>query len=140
VDQLPDGSRVIIDYKSGISRVGDWLGERPARPQLLLYGLAEPDTVAALGFARVRPRDCGFVGLGREAAAPGIRTDIDKVVGERMAADDWDSLNQCWRDNLQRLADEFLAGEAAVDPLGPDSCTWCGLQPLCRVNLQAGAT
>ena len=138
VDQLPDGSRVIIDYKSGSSRVGDWLGERPARPQLLLYGLAEPDTVAALSFARVRARDCAFVGLGREAAAPGIRTDIEKVVGERMDADDWDSLNQRWRENLQRLAAEFLDGEAAVDPLADDSCTWCGLQSLCRVDIRGG--
>ncbi|RLA43575.1 MAG: hypothetical protein DRQ97_12610 [Gammaproteobacteria bacterium] len=135
LDQLPDGSQVIIDYKSGTSKVQDWLGERPARPQLLLYGIAAPGRAAALAFAQLRPRDSRFVGLGEVAAAPGIATDIAKVVKERMEADDWQSLNERWRENLERLAQAFVAGDAAVDPLAPASCTWCGLQPLCRINI-----
>lgn len=137
IDLLPDGSQVIIDYKSGISRVQDWLDERPARPQLLLYGIASPDAAAALAFAQVRPRDCKFVGLGQVEAAPGISTDISAVVGERMDADDWESLNARWRDNLERLAAEFVEGRAEVNPLNAASCTWCGLQPLCRINAAA---
>jgi len=134
IDRLPDGSQLIIDYKSGVSRVQDWLGERPAKPQLLLYGIAAPAAAAALAFAQIRPRDNRFVGLGRVAAAPGIATDIEKAVQERMPATDWESLNACWRDNLERLATEFLAGDARVDPLANDSCSWCGLQPLCRIG------
>jgi len=134
VDLLPDGSQVIIDYKSGLSSVQDWLGERPGKPQLLLYGIAAPDAAAALAFAQVRPRDCRFAGLGRVEAAPGIRMDIDKVVKGRMEAQDWTTLNRCWRDNLENLAQAFVAGQAAVDPLTPASCTWCGLQPLCRIG------
>ena len=134
IDRLADGSQVIIDYKSGISRVQDWLGDRPGKPQLLLYGIAAPGEAAALAFGQVRPRDCKFVGLGRVEAAPGIGTDIVAVAGDRMDASDWDSLNTRWRDNLERLAQEFVSGEAQVDPLKSDSCTWCGLQPLCRVG------
>lgn len=135
VDRLDDGSLVVIDYKSGISRIQDWLGDRPARPQLLLYGLAAPGPTTALAFAQLRPGDSRFVGLGCSAVAPGVQTDIPRVIGERMPAQDWDSLNACWRENLRRLAEEFLHGDAAVDPLAPASCTWCGLQPLCRVGL-----
>ena len=69
------------------------------------------------------------------AAAPGIVTDIPKVVKERMEATDWQSLNECWRENLERLAEEFVAGDARVDPLAPASCAWCGLQSLCRVDI-----
>jgi hypothetical protein len=125
---------VIIDYKSGISRVQDWLGDRPGKPQLLLYGIAAPGEAAALAFAQVRPRECKFVGLGRVEAAPGIGTDIAAVAGDRMDASDWDSINTLWRDNLERLAQEFVDGEAQVDPLKSASCAWCGLQPLCRVG------
>ena len=135
IDQLPDGSQLIIDYKSGTSKVQDWLGERPAKPQLLLYGIAAPGSAAALAFAQVRTRDCRFTGLGEVAAAPGIATDIPRVVKDRMDADDWQSLNERWRENLERLAQAFVAGDAAVDPLAPASCTWCGLQPLCRINI-----
>ncbi len=139
VDQLPDGSRVIIDYKSGSCSVQDWLGVRPARPQLLLYGITEPDTVAALAFAQVRARDCRYVGLGRVAAAKGISTDLSRAVKTQMKAQDWPSLNERWRENLERIAAAFVHGEAQVDPLTPASCTWCGLQPLCRVDMSGGA-
>jgi ATP-dependent helicase/nuclease subunit B len=133
IDRLADGSQMIIDYKSGVSRVQDWLGDRPGKPQLLLYGIAAPGEAAALAFGQVRPDDCKFVGLGRIEAAPGVGTNIAAVVGERMDASDWDSLNTRWRENLERLAAEFVSGEAQVDPLNNTSCTWCGLQPLCRV-------
>jgi probable DNA repair protein len=134
VDELPDGSRFIIDYKSGTSRLQDWLGERPAKPQLLLYGVAEPGAASALAFAQLRSRDSKFVGMGRVQAAPGIRTDIEKLARGNGEVEDWEQLNAAWRDNLLRLAAEFVAGDAAVDPLAPASCTWCGLQPLCRIG------
>ena len=137
VDQLPDGSRVIIDYKSGTCTVQDWLGDRPARPQLLLYGCAEPDTAAALAFAQVQPRNCRYVGLGRIAPASGISTDISRAAKSRMNAQDWPTLNERWRETLERLATAFVAGEAQVDPLAPSTCTWCGLQSLCRVDMAA---
>jgi ATP-dependent helicase/nuclease subunit B len=137
VDQLPDGSRMIIDYKSGTCTVQDWLGDRPARPQLLLYGCAEPDAAAALAFAQVQPRNCRYVGLGRIAPASGISTDISRGAKSGMKAHDWPTLNERWRETLERLATAFVAGEARVDPLAPSTCTWCGLQSLCRVDMAA---
>ena len=137
VDRLPDGGRVIIDYKSGTSNIQHWLGERPERPQLLLYGIAAPGEAAALAFAQVKSRNCRYVGLGEVAAAPGIRTDIEKVVGNKVDAGDWHTLNEHWRATLEQLAQAFVDGGAAVDPLSPNSCTWCGLQPLCRVEHSA---
>ena len=138
VDTLADGGNVIIDYKSSASKVGDWLGRRPPKPQLLLYGLAVAEQPVALSFAQVRARESKFVGLGENAFAPGITTDVAKAVKGKLMADDWDSLNAVWRAQLEKLAEDFLAGEAAVDPLASDSCTWCGLQSLCRVD--AGTT
>jgi ATP-dependent helicase/nuclease subunit B len=135
VDQLPDGSRVIIDYKSGTCTVQDWLGDRPTSPQLLLYGYAQPDTAAALAFGQVRPSDCRYVGLGLVAPANGIGTDISRATKSRMDSQDWPSLNARWRDVLEKLARAFIAGEAQVDPVTPATCTWCGLQPLCRVDI-----
>jgi len=134
IDQLPDGSRVIIDYKSGVGKVQDWLGERPAKPQLLLYAIAAPGAAAALAFAQVRPRDARFIGLGRIAAAPGISAELGKAAREYIDDADWEALNDYWRSNLERLAAEFVAGQAGVDPLASSSCNWCGLQPLCRIG------
>ena len=52
-----------------------------------------------------------------------------------MDAENWRALNELWRENLERLAQGFVDGVAGVDPLSPSSCTWCGLQPLCRVDI-----
>jgi len=134
IDQLPDGARFIIDYKSGRSSAQDWLGERPARPQLMLYGIAMPETVAGMAFAQVRARDCKFVGAGQIEVAAGVQSDIEKLVRDKMPAKDWEDLTAQWRDNLERLAREFVAGDARVDPLSGSSCNYCGLQALCRVG------
>lgn len=134
IDRLPDGAQFVIDYKSGRSSAQDWLGERPSRPQLTLYGLAMNDTVAGIAFAQVRTRECKYVGAGQIDVAPGVESNIEKLVKEKMPAKDWDDLTAQWRDNLERLAREFVAGDAQVDPLSASSCTYCGLQALCRVG------
>lgn len=134
VDTLADGGNAIIDYKSSVSKVGDWLGRRPPKPQLLLYGLAVAEQPVALSFAQVRARESKFVGLGENAFAAGVTTDVARAVKGKLMADDWQSLNSVWRAQLEQLAEDFLAGEAAVDPLSSSSCTWCGLQSLCRVG------
>ncbi len=134
IDELADGARFVIDYKSGVSNPQDWLGARPARPQLPLYGLAMHETVAGLAFAQVRTRDCKYTGAGQTEVAPGVQCDIEKLVKEKMPVKDWEDLTVAWQGNLQRLAREFVSGQAQVDPLKDSSCTYCGLQALCRVG------
>jgi len=134
IDELPDGSQFIIDYKSGLASPHDWLGERPSKPQLLLYGIAVDEIVAGLAFAQVRPRACKFAGAGQIDVAPGVQSDIEKLVKDKMPAKDWEDLAALWRENLERLAQAFVAGEAQVDPLATSSCNYCGLQALCRVG------
>jgi ATP-dependent helicase/nuclease subunit B len=141
IDQLPDGSDVIIDYKSGRCAVKDWLGERPAKPQLLLYALGDDGAqdkppVAGIAFAQLRPRDCKYVGAGVEAFAPGIKTDMEKLSQE---GEDWASLTRHWQDTLQGLVAEFIKGEAAVSPATSSACNYCGMESLCRVADVAGA-
>ena len=133
IDRMADGSTLLLDYKSGTCRIQDWLGDRPARPQLLLYATAEKTPPSALAFAQLRLDNCEFVGAGEQASAPGIRTEISKLVQGGWEIDSWQSLITHWRGRLQVLAGEFLAGEASVEPQ-PGACTWCGLQSLCRVD------
>jgi probable DNA repair protein len=135
IDHLPDGSAVIIDYKSGRCSLQDWLGERPARPQLLLYGIAAQEVPAALSFAQLRPDECTFVGAGQADIAPGIKSDMAKLVRGGWDIDSWEALNARWRGQLQALATEFVNGDARVEPQA-NACTWCGLQGLCRVGME----
>jgi ATP-dependent helicase/DNAse subunit B len=133
VDELADGGKMVIDYKSGSNNLQDWLGERPCQPQLPLYGMTTG--VQGLAFAEVRPRESRFRGLAISDSVPGVSADIGKAVGRYTGAEDFDTLLQDWRRDLTALAESFMAGEGRVDPLGT-ACTYCGLQPLCRVDLE----
>ncbi|MCW5625770.1 MAG: PD-(D/E)XK nuclease family protein, partial [Burkholderiales bacterium] len=63
VDELEDGGRAILDYKTGRATASRWVGERPEEPQLPLYAIAEGEAVTALVFAVLRPEQVVFRGV-----------------------------------------------------------------------------
>lgn len=134
VDALDDGSRVILDYKTGKASVAAWVGERPDAPQLPLYAITDPGDVAAVALVPVRAHEVRFRGLARtESLLPGVKTlERESAFAETR---DWPALLSGWRTVLHALAGEFLAGEAAVMPKRyPQTCQYCELGPLCRVR------
>jgi len=133
IDQLAGAGRMIIDYKTGAAKTEDWAGARPRQPQLLLYsvyggGEAPPSAVA---FGCVSLRGCGYAGLAdRDGLAPGVKI-VDQNGDPGVA---WAQRLDEWRETVARLAREFLAGHAVVDPRDEDSCRYCALPPLCRIR------
>jgi probable DNA repair protein len=125
VDRLAEGGRMIIDYKTGRAALGDWAGERPAAPQLPLYAVSE-ENIRAIAFALVRPGEMQLIGQG------------DGVEGVKPAEPDWAGQMAGWRKVLTKLAEDFRAGQAAVDPRAPKVCTTCPLGMLCRIHELAG--
>ncbi|MEQ9462979.1 MAG: PD-(D/E)XK nuclease family protein [Haliea sp.] len=134
IDELADGSTLLIDYKSAAGRIGDWLGARPAKPQLPLYALAADPSLGGVAFATVRERRCQFTGLAQSEAGAGIATDIEARTRPQHPCADWPALLAHWQQSLAALAAAFVAGDAAVDPKSPLSCRHCGMQALCRVD------
>ena len=131
VDELEDGTRVILDYKSGKTSIQSWEGERPDDPQLPLYAvdMRQRQPVAAALFAQLRAGELGFNGL---AARAGIVPTV-KPAGESEAA--WQAQLDAWQTTLTTLAEAYRAGDARVDPKKfPQTCEHCGLQALCRVH------
>lgn len=130
VDQLEDGRKVVIDYKSGAVSRSEWSGERPTAPQLPLYALLL-EQVAAVLYGQVRADEVGYQGEQMDAAVM-----EGAVKGKRVVVNEaWAQQLQLWRSALTSLAEEFRQGVVDVAPLyGPASCQYCGLQPLCRVE------
>jgi len=129
IDALEDGSRIVLDYKTGKSgSAGSWDRDRLEEPQLPLYAVAVSAGLGGLALAKVRRDDHrGFQGV---ATADGILpgrgvTLIDGGTEAMMAR------VERWRTQLEALAAEFRGGEAQVDPL-PGACNYCGLDLLCR--------
>lgn len=136
VDETADGQRIVIDYKTGASSAGAWLGERPDEPQLPLYLTAAEPGATAIAFAQVRANDMKFVALAAaKDVLPGARTLPDGRL--RLAAESWGAQVAAWREELERLARDFSAGRAAVDPK-PGACEYCDQKPLCRIHEREG--
>lgn len=148
VDRLADGSLAVLDYKTGRVTTGAWLDARPDDPQLPLYATAyvdgaltgAPERVGALAFASLRPEAARLLAV---AAADGLLP-ADRgvmVVGADQAPIErpgWDGLLADWRDALLRLAQAFVAGDAAVAPKSLNrSCQYCPLPLLCRIDERA---
>ncbi|MDQ6989453.1 MAG: PD-(D/E)XK nuclease family protein [Mariprofundaceae bacterium] len=136
IDQDIEGNRIILDYKTGVCSAKDALGERPESPQLPAYLLAEQDVgheVAGLVYAQVRHDGLSFQGFLREQTTlPQFKT----ARGQEKTSEHWQHLQQQWRETLDSLADDFMAGQAKVQPKSILSCRYCGFSGLCRIESQ----
>jgi len=131
VDELEDGRRIVIDYKSTAAPASAWLGERPDEPQLPLYLVATEPAAVAIAFAQVKAGEMKFAALAADETLLPVRKSLPDI--------GWDAQVAAWREVLARLATQFAAGEAAVQPKNPrTTCRNCNLQPLCRIHERIG--
>ena len=135
IDELPDGGRVIIDYKTGKADVAAWLDDRPDEPQLPLYAVGNPERLAALTFACLKPGEMRFEGLAeRDGVAQGVLP-YAQLKDPPEQALDWPALLRYWQASLTALAQEHASGDARVSPKhGDDTCKYCHLSMLCRIH------
>lgn len=134
IDEIADGCRLIIDYKTGEAKASQWFGDRPDEPQLPLYSMISTDDLAGMAFAQIRAGQMAFSGVTmEEGILPGVKS--HEKLPQTREMGDWPQVLAHWRMTLEKLGDSFCRGEAAVDPKQyPATCTYCTLQPLCRIN------
>jgi ATP-dependent helicase/nuclease subunit B len=148
VDQLEDGSALVIDYKTGAMASPAALrdGQGAALyPQLPAYALAMGATtrVEGVAFARVARDKLGLRGLARVEADP-ISTNTwrtEPAAGQarpqmQIKAAEWDALLMQWQQALSASVSAFAAGEAGVAPAMPTACRNCQRHALCRIGAQ----
>jgi ATP-dependent helicase/nuclease subunit B len=131
IDELEDGSRIIIDYKTGLNSISQWLTDRPDEPQLPLYATFNHTNLSGIYFAQIRPKlsDCRFNGISRS------ETQILRKKTKVFTTEEWNKQLDDWQQTLEKLGDEFAKGNAKVDPKEADkTCQYCDLQGVCRIN------
>lgn len=137
IDEV-EGGAFLVDYKLGEAHtprkwLDTWPG-RPQQPQLPLYALALDTPLAGLAFATLAPGSIEYRGWhSGTAIAPGVLEFPGNARRVPGAPPDWSALLDHWRAVLTGLAEQFVRGEAAVDPL-PQACAYCHLSTFCRVH------
>jgi ATP-dependent helicase/nuclease subunit B len=124
-----DGGRVIIDYKTGMLAGVSWDGTRPDEPQLPLYaGFGQIDHLKGVLLGRVREDKVKFIGRVEDARL--VMPGDAKLTRPPYSA----AMLQSWQKVLLDLGQQFLNGEAQVDPKQyPKTCEFCDLPGLCRI-------
>lgn len=134
------GELVVIDYKTGQTRASAWRGARMDAPQLPLYAVLHPDRPTGVAFAAVGAVRAKYSGVCRDGdAIPGVKpAEKFALTEDEEKGFGWPAIAAHWRAWLERLAADFAAGRADVDPkLGADTCRMCHLGALCRVEAAA---
>lgn len=138
IDQLEKGQRIVIDYKTGADlHAEEFLSQPLVEPQLPIYAVADASSVAeGIAFAKVRRGECRLLGVVKEKGLLGrVRELSSYSQAEELGITTWDDLLTFWQQQLNQLADDFVAGEAVVKPYDLiKSCQYCDLTGLCRVQ------
>lgn len=137
IDQLADGTKIIIDYKTGkYNDINNWFSPRPEEPQLPLYSLLDRSNTTAISFAQIAQGENCFKGVSRYALdIKGIKL-IPEI--NKATTLSWEQQLAQWDAVLTQLSQDFHAGIAKVDPKeAHKTCEWCSLQSLCRIQEEA---
>jgi ATP-dependent helicase/nuclease subunit B len=131
IDETPDKKYVLIDYKSGEAKPGDWLKERIIAPQLPLYStLLSPSVVA---FGKIKKGQIEFKGV-KDSSIDFSGFKATNYTKETNVSE-WSDLLDLWKNKIELLANEFLLGRAVIEPaLNQETCKNCDLDSLCRIR------
>lgn len=140
IDRLDDGRTFVLDYKTGKVDVRSWTGDRPDEPQVPLYAIAHRASVSGVAFGQLNVNGVLFKGVGDSAdVAPGIST--PDALSRLDLPETWPEVVAHWQTVLESLSQEFISGVAGVKPKSRlNSCRYCDLQSLCRINADAGVS
>ena len=136
IDQYEDGSRLLIDYKTGSEvPVSQWKKSPITSLQMPIYIVFTGiENISAAGIGYVHNNDVKLVGLSSYAQEP-IDGTITAFSKEKLKTheDQWSDLLASWEVDIYKLASGYLSGDARVIYNKEDELKYCSVKPLLRI-------
>lgn len=136
IDEIEDGSVLLIDYKTGKKVNYKWFDERPDDLQLPLYQIAisenQNKSVSATLICQLNIKNIALFGT---TDLEHLHPNIKSLKSLRGFSGSWPELQEHWNRIIHSLVKEFESGLISVAPThGRQTCLYCDLQALCRIN------
>ena len=128
-DQLANGDKLIIDYKTGQSALSQITGEVIEQAQLPIYAIS--NEVDGVAFAQINASECVFKAIARD------REILPSSKQAQTKMPDWDAQLNTWQETLSKASLGFQQGVADVLPK-KNACDYCDYDLLCRVEKTLG--
>lgn len=129
MDQLANGDKLIIDYKTGQSALSQITGEVIEQAQLPIYAIS--NEVDGIAFAQINASECVFKAVARD------REILPSSKQAQTKMPDWDAQLNTWQETLSKASLDFQQGVADVLP-EKNACNYCDYDLLCRVEKTLG--
>jgi probable DNA repair protein len=129
MDQLANGDKLIIDYKTGQSALSQITGEVIEQAQLPIYAIS--NEVDGIAFAQINASECVFKAVARD------REILPSSKQAQTKMPDWDAQLNTWQETLSKASLGFQQGVADVLP-EKNACNYCDYDLLCRVEKTPG--
>jgi RecB family exonuclease len=125
MDQLENGDKLIIDYKTGQSALSQITGQVIEQAQLPIYAIS--NEVDGVAFSQINASECVYKAVARnKEILPSSKQAQSKMP-------DWDTQLNAWRKTLNKASLDFQQGVSDVLP-EKNACNYCEYDLLCRVE------
>ena len=126
MDRLKDGSKLIIDYKTGKNiGISKLINQPLEQAQLPIYAIS--NEVDGVAFATINSQDCQFKAITKN------KNDLPMSSQSINRMPEWKKQVSDWKDELVQASQKFQNGHAKVLP-SSHACDFCDYDLLCRVD------
>ena len=126
MDRLKDGSKLIIDYKTGKNiGISKLINQPLEQAQLPIYAIS--NEVDGVAFATINSQDSKFKAITKN------KNDLPMSSQSINRMPEWKKQVSDWKDELVQASQKFQNGHAEVLP-SSHACDFCDYDLLCRVD------
>jgi probable DNA repair protein len=123
LEQMPDGSQIIFDYKTSKQSLNQWCNTYIQEPQLPLYAISNQSQ--GIAFIEILPHEIRMLGLAENPAH------LPKPNANKCLP--WKEQQTSWQKQLEQASQDFQQGRAKILPK-KGACLYCEHANLCRID------